>query len=152
MYRSTILTLGLPLAFACRTGSTETDSTAGGTAEPCPGMDCPDELTLQIRSPDGSPSDAFGGWAELQDGTRSSFACGDTVEAFDGGRCLGDGSVALNLHGSTVMVWVDEGDDGPWFSGELTPTWDAPWDSEACGHYCYIAEETITLEPCDGCG
>lgn len=137
----------LPFVMACKVDSSDRES-----AEPCAGLACPDEITLRILSPDGRPSVAFGGWAEVPDGTAVSFTCGSTPEAFDGGRCLGDGAVALNLYGSPVTVWVDEGDDAPWFSGQVSPAWDAPWDSETCEHYCYIAEETITLEPCDGCG
>jgi hypothetical protein len=40
----------------------------------------------------------------------------------------------------------------PVTGGTIVPSWDAPYDSEECGHSCYLAEESVTLEACDGCG
>ena len=144
---ATILLTGLT---ACAIDEDAPKPADSGTV--CPGMACPDELTLSVISPDGNASTRFAGWARLTDGTETNFSCGSEVESFDDGRCLGDGRVALYLYGETIELWVDEGDDAPWFSGTISPAWDAPWDSDECGHYCYIAAESVTLLPCENCG
>jgi hypothetical protein len=122
------------------------------TASPCPGLDCVDSLTLTVLNPDGTAAERFGGWAAGADGAQVRFACGDTPLTDPGARCLGDGRVEVLLYGETVEVYVDQGDDAPYFTGTVTPVWEAPYDSEECGHYCYLSEASVTLDPCEGCG
>jgi hypothetical protein len=49
-------------------------------------------------------------------------------------------------------VSIFEGPDGASFGGTIVPSWEAPYNSDECGHFFYLAEETVTLEACDGCG
>lgn len=116
----------------------------------CPMLDCRDTLSVTVLAVDGAPSDAFN-YRATADGVSISGTCTEPASQPDA-TCLGDGRVDLYLYGATVELGVDEGDDAPYWSGTLTPAWEAPYDSEQCGHYCYLAEETVQLEPCDGCG
>jgi hypothetical protein len=122
--------------------------TAGGAD--CPMLDCRDALTLVVLDPDGTPADrSFGGWVEAG-GVRTTFSCFGG-EPFDGGFCNAN-MVTLYVYASTFDVYVDQGDDAPYWSGDVTPVWDAPYDSPECGHYCWLAEDTVQLDPCDPCG
>jgi hypothetical protein len=132
-------------ALACSSAPTASDPA-------CPGLDCVDSLTLTVLDPSGAPAERFGGWAAVGDGARISFVCGDTPLTDPGARCRDEGRVELNLYGDVVDVYVDQGDDAPNFQGSIAPTWEAPYDSEECGHYCYLSEVSVTLDPCDGCG
>lgn len=134
----------LLLLLACT--SSPPDDSSGA----CPMLDCRDTLSVTVLAVDGSPSDAFNYRANA-DGVAISGSCNGPASQADA-NCLGDGRVELYLYGTSVELAVDEGDDAPYWSGTLTPTWAAPYDSDACGHYCYLAEETVQLEPCDGCG
>ena len=118
----------------------------------CPGLDCADALTLTVLDPDGAAAVQFSGHVTRTDGTLLSFSCGDAPVTDDGAVCLGSGQVQLMVYGEVLDVYIDQGDDAPFFSGTITPAWDAPYDSEECGHYCYIAEESVSLVPCDDCG
>ncbi len=136
----------IPVLVACTLG----DKDSGVPVE-CPGLDCRDELTLTILSPDGSPSDGFTGNATIEGGA-ASFSCFGSASTQERAACGEDGVLRLYLYATTVYLGVAEGDDAPYWSGELTPSWTAPYDSDECGHYCYLAEERITLLPCEGCG
>lgn len=85
-------------------------------------------------------------------GAEIEFSCGWTSSTFADGTCEGQGVVTLHTYTPSLSGWLDGGDDAPSWSGTITPEWTAPYDSEACGHYCYLAEEEITLDPCVGCG
>jgi hypothetical protein len=137
------------LFFGCDTRVMPAD--ASGTT-PCPGMDCPDELTLTVLRPDGTPSTRFSGWVRSADGAELSFDCLDGADVEGGSTCAAGGRVRLELYSEALDVSVTEGPDQPSFTGTVTPAWDAPHDSEACGHYCYVGTYAVTLEPCDGCG
>lgn len=128
-----------------------TDTTDSGT-DACPGLDCRDQLDLLVLGVDGSPSDGFGGTLSWTDADPVAFNCWDDTSAFDGGMCLGDGGVRFWTYAASYALSVFEGDDAPWWAGTLTPSWTAPYDSEECGHYCWMAEEVVQLEPCEGCG
>jgi hypothetical protein len=130
----------LTLAAACSTPSLDS-----GPA--CPGLDCVDTLTLTVLNPDGSPADRFSGSASGPDGVEVAFACDDSASADADPRCRGEGRVELLLYGASVQVHVDQGDDAPSFDGAVEPAWEAPYDSEECGHYCYLAEASVTLVP-----
>jgi hypothetical protein len=113
----------------------------------CPGLDCIDSLTLTVLDPSGARVERFGGWASVADGAEIAFSCGDTPVTDAGARCLGEGRVELVLYGDTVTLHVDQGDGGATFDGSVEPVWEAPYDSEECGHYCYLSEATVTLAP-----
>ena len=130
----------------------DSGATDGGAASACPELDCRDQLTLTVLGVDGSPSGFLEGALSPPDASPIPFWCGAELRDFEGGQCLGGGQVGLWVYGERFGLWVDEGDDAPWWSGTLAPTWDAPYDSPECGHYCWRAAETVTLLPCDGCG
>lgn len=121
-------------------------------ASDCPGLDCRDELTLQVFSPDGSPSTSFAGALTPPDADPIALACHAPGDSFDGGYCDGDGKVRIWTYAESYALTVYEGMDAPYWSGTITPAWTAPYDSDECGHYCWIAEEAVLLEPCEGCG
>lgn len=123
---------------------------SGPTA--CVELDCRDTLTLNIVSTTGRPSGWFAGTLSPPDASPVSFVCGAEASTFDGGVCNGDGSVSLWVYAESFSLSVDEGDDAAYYYGAVTPAWTAPYDSEACGHYCYVAEETVELVPCEMCG
>lgn len=141
----------LSLLLACETTDSNGDS---GTAvgDSCPQLDCRDRLTLTVLDPDGDPADTYSGSVTTPQLDEVVFSCPSDADSFPGGYCDDDGEVATYIYGLTVEVNVSAGDDAPSFSGELTPVWEAPYDSPECGHYCYMAEETVQLVPCDGCG
>lgn len=125
----------------------------GGSPQPCAEMDCQDALTLRVLDTDGMPLSAFTGALQADGGDPVHFSCDATPAAFSGGICGGDGTVTLFSYGSTYTGEIDIGiDDGPYWAGEFTPAWTAPYDSPECGHYCYIADESVQLVPCDSCG
>jgi hypothetical protein len=144
MRLSLALLMGCPLS--------EKDDTGSDTIPPtCPELDCRDMLTLTVLDVSGSPSDGFSGTLTPPDASPISFQCwGES--SFEGGMCLGSGQVVLFAYAESFSLWIDEGDDAPYFTGTLTPSWQAPYDSEECGHYCWIAEESVQLEPCKDCG
>lgn len=136
---------------ACKTtDSSGNDDTALG--DECPQLDCRDRLTLVVLDPDGSPADSYSGTVSTPQLDAVEFSCPSEADSFPGGYCDDGGEVATYIYGLTVEVSVSAGIDAPSFTGEITPVWTAPYDSPDCGHYCYMAEETIQLEPCDGCG
>ena len=128
------------------------DSGADSGGDLCPMLDCRDALSLTILSPDGEPSAWFDVSAYVDGVAVGSWMCGSTGESFEGATCYGDGRVDLYLYAEVLEIHASEGADAPSWSGSLSPAWTAPYDSEACGHYCWLADETIELEPCDGCG
>ena len=126
---------------------------SGDTGDACPMLDCRDTLTLTVLGVNGAPSDwfTFNVTATVSTET-SSGSCGSEPHSQEGATCYGDGRVDVYLYGESVELFVAEGDDAPYWFGTLTPTWTAPYDSDECGHYCYLAEETVQLLPCEGCG
>ncbi len=138
------------LLLAC-TGIAGDDSTKG--VDPCPMLDCRDTLSLSVLGVDGSPATSFEFRIQPPDGASLiSGTCGGDPVSNPDATCYGDGRVDVYTYGETLEVAVSEGDDAPYWSGILTPAWTAPYDSEACGHYCYLAAETVQLVPCEGCG
>lgn len=139
------------LLLACR-ASPDPSAETGDSADACVQIDCRDALTLEVLGVDGGPSEGFGGQLTDAEGLGIQFSCWTQDESFEGGYCRGEGRVELWTHSASYQADLYEGDDAPWFSGRLEPSWTAPYDSEECGHYCWLAEETVQLEPCEGCG
>lgn len=131
---------------ACKTtdGNANSDTSLG---DQCPQLDCRDRLTLLVLNPDGSPADSFSGTVTTPQLDAVEFSCPSEADSFPGGYCDDVGEVATYVYGLTVEASVSAGLDAPSFNGELTPVWTAPYDSPDCGHYCYLAEETIQLVP-----
>ena len=138
----------LLLLLACAGSGSGTD-----TMSACPGLDCQDAITLSVYDPGGTPTTWFEGNLLTEAAEEIEFSCGWTSSSFEGGVCEGEGRVTLYTYTPTLTGWMDAGAaDGPSWSGTITPDWTAPYDSEACGHYCYLSEEDVTMEACDGCG
>lgn len=137
----------LVLFLACAGSGADSD-----TMTACPGLDCRDAVTLTVLDPAGSPMTWFEGNFLTGAADEIEFSCGWTSSSFDGGVCEGQGVVTLFTYTPTLSGWLDGGDDAPSWAGTITPEWTAPYDSEDCGHYCYLAQQEITLDPCDGCG
>ena len=135
-------------AFAC----TCAEDSAPLDQTQCPGLDCRDAISLFMLDPAGAPALSFSGTVTVADSAPIAFTCTGTQSWFDEGICNEDGSVTFWLYGETLTVSVAEGEDAPYFSGDITPTWTAPYDSDECGHYCYIAQESVQLVACEGCG
>lgn len=136
------------LLLACVPPASVNDDSA---PDPCPMLDCRDTLSLTVLGVDGGPSLWFSYNVDAG-GTTLSGICGASPDTQPDAICYGDGRVDLHVYSESLDVLVAEGDDAPYWSGTLTPSWTAPYDSEECGHYCYIADETIQLLPCEGCG
>ncbi len=129
------------------------DSNPVTGTEPCPMLDCRDTLSLTVLRVDGSPALDFEYRVQPPDGgALVSGSCNAEGASSADALCYGDGRVDVFVYGETLEVSVSEGDDAPYWSGTLTPVWTAPYDSEACGHYCYLTSETVQLVPCEGCG
>lgn len=118
----------------------------------CAELDCRDAISIFVLAVDGSPALSFAGTVTPPEAEPIAFTCTGTQSWFDEGICNEDGSVTLWVYGESLTVSVAIGDDAPYFSGDIAPTWTAPYDSEECGHYCYIAQEIVVLLPCEGCG
>ena len=114
---------------------------------PCPGMDCIDTLTLRAIEPGGTVTPVRGTYGDDAGEATRAFDC--TAGAADAGEalCRSDGSIDLFVYGRTLRVNVDTADGALGFHGAVSPEWDAPWDSEACGHYCYLATLDVALTP-----
>lgn len=140
--------LALLAAIAC-TGGDDSDS---NPVTECPGLDCRDAISIFVLGVDGSPALSFAGTVTPPDSEPIDFTCTGTQSWFDEGICNEDGSVTLWVYAESLGVNLAIGEDAPYFSGDIAPAWTAPYDSEECGHYCYIALETVQLEPCEGCG
>ena len=135
-------------ALAC----TGTDDSAPIDQTQCAELDCRDAISIFVLDVDGSPALSFSGTVTLADATPIDFACSGTQSWFDEGICNEDGSVTLWVYGETLTVSLAKGEDAHYFSGDSAPAWTAPYDSQECGHYCYIAQETVQLVACEGCG
>lgn len=126
------------------------DTSEDDTGDTCPGLDCRDSLTVTFLDPSGTPTGSFFGDAQVDGVGVATFNCNDASSTFEGGLCLGEGRLELWVYAAVVSFAVFTGDDAPEFRGDVTPAWTAPYDSEECGHYCYIAEETAQLASVGG--
>ena len=126
---------------ACATTDTKDGDPVG---EPCPGLDCQDALTLTVTDPDTAPVTAFHGWLDAGQG-QVTFDC--TTQ----GGCA-DGVLTLHEFALTLGLRIEDDEMTLAWEGELTPPWEAPYDTEECGHYCWMVDVAVALEPCDDCG
>ncbi len=107
----------------------------------CPGLDCVDSITLRAMDPAGVVLAVRGSIGE-EATTAVTFDCTTTPS---GEGCNSDGSVTVYVYARTVQVNVDNASGTLGYHGELDPMWDAPYDSEACGHYCYESDVDVVL-------
>lgn len=141
----------LPLLVGCGILDATKDSGDSGMTA-CLGMECRDAMTLTVLGVNGEPEQSFSGTATPAQGEAVSFVCEGGTGSGLGYSCQADGVVQLYVYADVVTVYVSQGPDGASWSGDLRPEWDAPYDSEQCGHYCYLTDASVTLEPCGDCG
>ncbi len=114
---------------------------------PCPGLDCIDTLTLRAIGPEGAVTPVRGSVGDDAGEATRAFDCTPGAAEAGDATCRSDGAIELILYGRTLRVNIDTADGVLGYHGSMSPAWDAPWDSEACGHYCYVASLDVALTP-----
>ncbi len=126
----------------------------------CTLVGCADELTLEVRAPDGGLVEAFRGSVTLPDGEHA-FECPADASLEGQYTCPTPGVIEVNLSWigrpssgvsrnigtpvDTLPVSVTAEDGGLGWSRALSPsTWFA--NGEACGPECIAHHEVVTLE------
>lgn len=117
------------------------------TDAPCPGLDCIDTLTLRAMDSAGAVVPVRGTIGDEDGANTQTFDCTSSATESGAAQCRSDGSADLYAYGRTLRVNIDTADGALGFHGTLSPAWEAPWDSEECGHYCYLATLDVALAP-----
>lgn len=137
------MSLALLLLAACVGGGGDSAGTA-----PCPALDCRDALTLRLVDETGAPVTAFVATWDDGAGFAGELDCASGTGGSGSAYCV-DGTLTLFFYGPTVQVEVVDAACTHAVSTTVEAAWEAPYDSEDCGHYCWIGDETLTLEPVD---
>lgn len=117
----------------------------------CPGLDCRDQLTLSFTNALGEPTSDFELTLYESRSIVGTLSCPSNTGDLPNATCL-EGGAALYVYAESVEILVsDTLVSGAGYAGFITPAWEAPYDSEECGHYCYLAEERVQFEGCMDC-
>jgi len=130
-------------AGACSSGDTDSSVTT-----PCPGLDCRDQLTLRVQDEAGVAVTRFTATWDDGAGYAGTLDCANGNDGDGSAYCV-DGTLNLFFYGPSIAVEVVDAACELGVSTTIEPGSTAPYDSEACGHYCYIADEPLVLAPAD---